>query len=350
MLKYLLIPAGLIALLWWVSSCAFIVDRTEFVYVTQFGRHIDTFNGATEAGLHWKLPWPIQSVQRLDHRLQVFDLPEAELPTHDPEAKTIDKMLTVGAYVCWQIADKEGVDQFIRSVGSAERARTILGQRISSRLGAEIGNMPLENLISVAPGAVIEQRMDKLRQSLLSGGTTGGESLIELARTQYGIEIVDIRLRRFNHPFGVRKDIFERIRSEREKKVADYQSEGKQRAEEIRNTANREARDIRTNARSKEERLKREADIKADEIRNQAHARDPEFYTFLQKLEAYQRILSASKDILLLSTRNELFDTFLKPPRPRGNGTMPAPPAVQAPSAKPPAPVAPREPVKEGGQ
>src|SRR4051794_34804365 len=110
-----------------VRLSLFTVDRTEFVYVTQFGRHVATYDGEkdTEAGLHVKWPWPVQSVQRLDRRLQYFDLPGAELMTHDAKGKTIDKTLTVDAYVCWSIPDKEGVDRFIRTVGTPERARTI---------------------------------------------------------------------------------------------------------------------------------------------------------------------------------------------------------------------------------
>src|SRR5205085_5129154 len=91
------------------------VDRTEFVYVTQFGRHVSTYDGRQpdEAGLHWRWPWPIQSISRLDRRLFVFDLPDAELLTHDQQGKTIDRTLTIGAYVCWRIAENEGgVDWF----------------------------------------------------------------------------------------------------------------------------------------------------------------------------------------------------------------------------------------------
>src|SRR5262249_27211160 len=96
----------------------FTVDRSEYVYLTQFGRHVATYDGASdsEAGLHLKWPWPIQSVQRIDRRLQYFDLPGAELLTHDPKGKTIDKTLTVDAYICWRIADRGGVDRFIRTV------------------------------------------------------------------------------------------------------------------------------------------------------------------------------------------------------------------------------------------
>jgi membrane protease subunit HflC len=340
MFKYVVIITACVVLVLWCLSCVFVVDRPEFVYVTQFGRHVETYDGETDAGLHWKLPWPIQSVQRLDHRLQVLDLPEAELPTHDPQGKTIDKMLAVSAYVCWQISGKDGVDQFIRSVGTPERARTILGQRINSRLGAEIGKMPLEDLISVAPDAVVEARMEKLRQRLLS--SSDQDSLKDLAAKDYGIQIVDIRLRRYNHPVGVRSAIFERIISERSKKVADYESEGLKLAEDIKSAAEREARDILTEARSQEERLKRGADVKADEIRNQAHSKDREFYTFLQKLDAYQRMLSESKDVLLLSSKNPIFDLLLNPPKAKDSpATAPAARATPAKNS---------EPAKEGGQ
>lgn len=335
-LLYLIVP---LVILWAASSTLFTVDRTEFVYLTQFGQHVTTFDGETDAGLHFKWPWPVQSVQRLDHRLQVFDLPGAELLTHDAKGKTIDKTLTIDAYVCWQIADRDGVDQFIRTVVSAERARSILGQRISSRLGAEIGNMSLDDLVSVASENVIESRMERLRERLLGIDETiprhaGEENLTDLARKNYGIKLVDIRLRRFNHPLSVRDDIFARIRSEREKKAADYRSEGDRRAADIRSAAERAAKDTLTDAQAQALRLRKEADAKADAIRNEAHNKDRDFYTFLQKLETYQQILGNSKDVLLLSSKHEIFDLLLKPPRPNNNSTA-APGTGAAMSKKP---------------
>ena len=104
---------------------AFTVDRTEFVYLTQFGRHVATYDGAddSQAGLHFRLPWPIQTVQRFDRRLQYFDLPGAELLTRDAKRNTIDKTLTIDAYVCWRIANAPAVDRFVRSVGGIDGAR-----------------------------------------------------------------------------------------------------------------------------------------------------------------------------------------------------------------------------------
>src|SRR5947209_9674006 len=130
---------------------AYTVDAAEYAYVTLLGAHVATYDGAaqtTGAGLHLGWPWPIQAVQRLDRRLQQFDLKATELLTHDPEGKTIDKMLLVEAYVCWKIADRDAVDLFVRRIGSVERAGAILEPRIRSELGAAIGQMRMDDLVS----------------------------------------------------------------------------------------------------------------------------------------------------------------------------------------------------------
>jgi membrane protease subunit HflC len=338
----LAVVAGFLAF----TSC-FTVDRSEFVYLTQFGRPVAVFDGETDAGLHTKWPWPVQSVLRFDHRLQFFDLREVELLTHDAQSKTIDKNLLVSAYVTWRIAGKEGVEQFVRAVGTLDGAQKTLEQRINSRLGAEIGKMNIEELIGVAAEPQVDERVGRLRQRLL-GSDSGHESLRKLAHDEYGIELVDVRLRRFNHPPSVRNAIFDRIKSERKKKVIDYTSEGNKLAADITSAAERENRDILTEANSEKKRLEEEAAARADAIRNQAHSRDREFYTFLQKLDAYQRMLADGKDMLLLSSRNELFDLLLKPPR---LTPVPEAPVVKDKDKEMKKPVE-KEPVgpKEGGQ
>lgn len=307
-MRFLLILLLLVVLAVIVPQMFFTVDRTEYVYLTQFGRLVAAYDGANdaEAGLHFKWPWPIQAVQRLDRRLQYFDLPGAELLTHDPRGKTIDKTLTIDAYVCWRIADRAGVDPFIRTVGTADRARTIIGQRISSELGAAIGQMEIDDLISTEEGRVDRQR-ERLRQQLLGNRTLGQD---------YGIEIVDIRIRRTSHPPQVRQAIFDRIVSERNKKVTDYQSEGVRQADDIRSDADRKVRETLAEAQADDRRVRGQAEAEADRIRNQAHAKDVRFYAFLKKLEEYQRILGDNKSMLLLSTHRDLFDLLLQPPRP----------------------------------
>jgi membrane protease subunit HflC len=318
----------------------FTVDRTEFVYLTQFGRPVQTFDGAADAdaGLHFRLPWPIQSVQRVDRRLQYFDLPGAELLTRDAKQNTIDKTLTIDAYVCWRIADKAGVDRFIRRIGSAEGAKSVLGQRLTSALGAAVGKMGLDDLISTdttpgddgKPVLRVDAKREKLRNTLLDEGYP---SLRQSALDDYGIEIVDVRLRRTNHPPAVRQAIFDRIISEREKKAADYRSEGEKQAADIKSASDRKVAEMRTQAEAEALRLRGRADADADRIRADAARQDPQFYAFLKKLEDYQRILGDNKTMLLLSTHREIFDALFNPPSPSGP-QPPAPPTAGAPMIK----------------
>jgi membrane protease subunit HflC len=209
------------------------------------------------------------------------------------------------------------VDTFIRSVGTPEGARTILVQRINSELGAAIGQMELDDLISAKVNHVDEERA-KLRQRLLDEGS---QPLRETARKQFGIEVVDIRLRRANHPEGVRQAIFDRINSERERRVAEYQSKGQQEASRISSENEFKVNKLRAEAEAEAVRLRGQADAEADRIRNTAAQQDPQFYAFLRKLDDYQRILGDNKTMLLLSTHREIFDTLFQPPSPDGKPT-----------------------------
>jgi membrane protease subunit HflC len=314
LLLILVLLAGLLLL----RLSVFTVDCTEFVYLTQFGRPVATYDGAdpAEAGLHFRWPWPIQSAQALDRRLQYFDLPGAELLTRDPQRKTIDRTLTIDAYVCWRIADKAGADRFLRAVATPDRARSYLGQRISSELGAAISRLELDDLINTSEGKV-ERTQQALKQRLLDEvdpGSGSTQSLRDMARSEYGIEVVDIRLRRFNYPPAVRQAIFDRIISEREKKAAEYESEGKRLASEISSTSDRKVAELDAEAKAEAVRLRGQAERQADQIRNETMSRDPQFYAFLKKLEDYQRFLGDNKTLLLLSTHRELFDALFNPP------------------------------------
>lgn len=321
-MRWLLLLIPLAA--WLTYGSLYAVDAAEYVYVTQFGAHVRTHDGGNpdEAGLHVKLPWPIQSVQRLDRRLQAFDLPGAELLTRDPQGNMIDKTLTIDAYVCWRIDGSAGADRFVRTVGSIDGAQRLLGQRITSELGAAIAEMELEDLVSTQPGRVDEQR-ERLRKRLLEEGSP---SLKQMALDEYGVEVVDVRLRRANHPAGVREAIFDRIRSERGKKATEYTSEGERLASNIRSAAEAEVTKLKADAEAKAQALRSAAEAEADRIRNEAARLDPKFYAFLRKMEDYQRILGDGKSTLLLSTHRELFDLLYDPPgveRPAPKGGKP---------------------------
>lgn len=311
------------------SSCLFTVDQSEYVYVTQFGRHVATYDGGrkdTDAGLHLKWPWPIQTLQRLDRRLQHYDLPAAELLTYDRDANSIEKTLTGEAYVCWRIAGKGAVDAFIRRLGTMERAQAVLRDQITSKLGELIGQMRMADLVQADPVRV-EEKMEGLRQSLLEHFQKTHDS-----RQEYGVEVVDIRLRRLNHPIEVHPEIHARIRSERGILVKQHETEGNRMSARIKSRADQKARAILSRANARKVRLEGEADAEADRIRNVAQSKDPEFYEFLKKLEASKLIFGNDKTTLFLSTQHKLFEEMFKPP-----GKKPAspPPTLPAQSGGP---------------
>jgi modulator of FtsH protease HflC len=328
-----------LALVGLANLSVFTVDPTEYVYVTEFGRHVATYDGsftATDAGLHFRWPWPVTALRRIDRRLQAFDLPATELLTRDPGTKvpgknqggTIDKTLTVEAYVCWRIAGKEAVNTFITRMDTTDRARAILGQRINSELGALIGQMRMDDLISkeLVPseannpeaGSVtkVEVNMDQLRAKLL-------KRLKDKAQEEYGIEIVDIRLRRFNHPAEVRPAIYARIEAERNRQAASYRTEGKQKAKEIVSVAQARATELRGKAKADAEYQEQLAMTTAARIRSQAHQLDYRFFVFKEQMKQMSSFLGDNKTVLLLSTHHPIFAFLFRPPA--ADGT----PAVQ---------------------
>ena len=310
---------GIIAILVWAQSALYTVDQAEFGYVTRFGDPTVTHDGKDDAGLHVKLPWPVDSVTRIDRRLQVFDLPPTEALTRDRMGRTVDKTIAVDAFVCWRVPDAAAADRFIRTVGTPEQARRLLTPRLTGRLAAVISNLPLEDVIQVADAGAVDARSDRLRRQVLGLEKAGeddpnAEPLPTAVLRDYGIELIEVRLRRFTFPEAVRAGIAERIRSERQRKVTDYQSEGNREYTRIVSEARRDAAKTVAEAKAKRQRIEGEADAEADAIRNEAHSKDRDFYSFLQKLGAYKAMLAETRDVLLLSTKNELFDLLLKPP------------------------------------
>jgi membrane protease subunit HflC len=315
MKKYILILVLVATAITFARLSFYTVDASEYVYVTVLGKHNVTYDGANQqdgAGLKFGWPWPIQQTQRLDRRLQHFDLPATEQLTH--EGNTIDKILLLEAYVCWKISDELAVDRFVRRIGTAGRAREILAPQINGRLGAAIGQMRMDDLVNattidpVLGTTKVDATLDHLRQQLLN-------ELKKQVLDEYGIELVDVRLRRFNHPGSVRDSIFARIRSERNKEATRYLSDGDRKASDIASKTDQEVREKLAEARAQEEKLKADADIKAMKIRNDAYSQDPEFYRFVKTMEKFQSILGSEKTMLLLSTYRPMFESMFKEPR-----------------------------------
>jgi len=311
-------PFAIVALLLlvaWGRTAFHSVDYAEFVYVTRFGERIAIHDGETDAGLKLKAPWPVDSVTRIDRRVQSFDLPAIESLTRDPVNRTVDKTLAVDAFVTWKIPDAAAADRFLTVMRTPEQAKKILAPLINGRLAAIISTMPLDELVGVAEIPAIDGRADRIRRRLLGEPATA-DDLKKKVLDEYGIQLLDVRIRRFSYPEAVRASIAERIRSERARKVADYDSDGKKRAAAIATDASAAARKIEDDAAARKTVIEGEAKAEAARIRGAAYAQDREFGLFLEKLQAFQAMVADTRDVLLLSTKHPLFDLLRGPPPP----------------------------------
>ena len=344
MSRYLVIPAIALVVLW-VRTAFYSVDQAEYVYVMRFGEPVVIHDGATAAGLHSKAPWPVESVERIDRRVQSFDLPAVESLTRDPITGTVDKTMAVDASVTWKIPDSASADRFFRTIRTPEQARKVLGPLVNGRLAAVISALPMDDLIGVVdvqtaaagvlglPAALaaggqfqsidlrlIDERTERVRRRLggdVAGSNAGSDQALRTrVLNEYGIELIDVRIRRFSYPEAVRSSIAERIRSERAKKVADYESEGRQRAADIAAEADRVARTKEADARAQKTVIEGQANADAARIRAAAYAQDRDFYLFLESLKAFQAIISETRDVLLLSTKHPLMKPLAGPPAP----------------------------------
>jgi len=289
-----------------LARTAFFVDETEYVYVTQFGEPIRLY---TEAGLGVK--WPYQSLRRFDRRLQMYEPSGREMLTEDKEN------LNVQWYVCWRIPGRTFVTQqlqasttpsgseageseirremekyvhrFLRSVGTVETAESRLEERIQAAIAAEIGHTQLQQLVSLDTDGL---QLDAI-------ATRVSESIRRTAADEFGIEVVDVRLKRFNYPEAVKPAVYAEIRSERERVAVQYRAEGASQKAKIESLANLQRDQLLAQARRDATTIRGEGEAKAIEIFNAAHSKDPQFYELLKTLEAYRTILDDQTTVVL---------------------------------------------------
>ena len=257
-----------------VALAVVVVDQTETVYVTEFGRPVRLIE---EPGLHWKWPW--QSRRGFDRRLQLDAPPPREMLTKDK------KNLEVAWYVSWKIAD---VERFLRSVRTLPDASARLEDMAASVLASELVGHDLTDLIKVGDASALDAMM-----------TDATGRIADQAGKEYGLAVVDLRLRRLNYPEEVRSAVFEQIQSERKRVAAATRAEGESQARTIRSAADLERARTLAEAQADAVRLVGEGEAQAARIANDAHAADPNFYRFLKTLETYRAALDARTTLVL---------------------------------------------------
>ncbi len=274
---------AVLAILVSVSYCCLVaVDETEYAVVTSFGR-IVAIHGVVPgtAGLHFKRPW--ESVLRVDHRLRAFDPPPREVITGDK------RNLDVASYLIYRVADPV---QFVRGSGSLDQAEARLSERVAAALSDSIGRRDLAVLVTTDParGSLEDLTGEALR------------AVAPPALSELGIEVVDLGLRRFNHPLEVRPAVFELIRSERRQVAARLRAEGEAQYTTITSQADRTRDTLLAQADAEAERIRGQALAESTRILNEAHARDPKFYELLRTLDSYGSILDSRATVELSSS------------------------------------------------
>lgn len=269
------------------------VDETEFVIVTQFGRPVATLR---EAGLAFKLPY--QSALRIDRRLQVYNPRPSEFLAAEK------KNLNLDVFVCWRVKEPQ---HFLETVNDLAGAESRLHDVVWSELAAQVGRTSLDALVTTEPNA---HHLEDLV-------TAVNKQCAEQADRDYGIELVDVQIKRIGLPSQVRDSVFERMRKERARMAEKYRSEGQAEALKIRAQADKERTVTLAKAEADAERIRGRAEAEATRTYAAAHQKDPAFFELFRTLETYKKILD-DKTTVLMSGDSDLLKYLM-----RGPGTNP---------------------------
>ncbi len=283
MKKGTLLIVLIVAILFLANLSLFIVDETKQAIVLQFGKPI---RAISEPGLNWKLPF-IQNVVFFEDRLLVYDAAPTEIITKDK------KTLIVDNYARWKIIDPL---KFLQTVRDLNGAQARLDDIIYSELRVDLGLFDMSEIVS------------ERREGIMKRVTEISNEKASI----YGIEIVDVRIKRVDLPPENEKFIFDRMRAERERIAKQYRAEGQEESAKIIAETEREKTVILAEAYKTAQILKGEGEAESVKIYAESFNQDPEFYKFYRTLEAYRKTFK-DKTTVLLSTDSEFLKYLTKP-------------------------------------
>lgn len=270
-----------------LASTLFVVDQRQFGVLYSFGQIKEVI---TEPGLRFKLPQPFQNVVFLDRRILTLDSPETG------SIQTAEKKnLVVDWLVKWRIADPK---QFIRNnsgganISTAEQRLTSV---VQDALNSEVTKRTVKDVLSTD------------RDKIMLGVQ---QRLVDDAKT-FGIEIVDVRIKRVDFPASVADSVYQRMKSERQQVANELRSTGGAEGEKIRADADRQRDILVAEAYRDAQKVKGEGDAKASVIYAESFGRDPQFAQFYRSLDAYKASFSKKSDVLVLDPNSsEFFKTM----------------------------------------
>ncbi len=261
----------------------FTVKETEYAIRFQLGRIIKS---DYQPGLHVKLPF-VNNVRKFENRLLTLDTsPEAMITSEQ-------KFVSVDSFVKWRIIDVE--NYYIATEGGNENlARQRLDGVVRERIRNQIASRTLVEVIS-------EQRVSTMQDI---------QQTANQAAADFGVEVVDVRIKSIELPDDVRESIFRRMAADRQKEANLYRFEGREEAERIRSDADRQAQVILAEAEREGQRTRGAGDARATAIYAEAYGEDEEFYAFYRSLQAYSNSFGGQQDVLVLDPGSDFFDYF----------------------------------------
>lgn len=279
------------------SGALFIVDETKQVVITQFGKPVG--QPISSAGLHFKTPF-IQQAHYFEKRLLDWDGDPNQIPTQDK------KYIWVDTTARWKIIDAL---KFLQSVGNEMGAHSRLDDIVNSATRDVITSHLLVEAVRDS-NRILESKelgedaifADEALERIVVGRQQLTRAILEKTKVlapQYGIEIVDVRIKRVNYVEDVRNKVYDRMIAERKRAAEKYRSEGQGKSAEISGQVGKELKQITSEAYRQAQGIIGKADAEAINIYAQAYAQDPEFYSFLKTLETYQKTIDENSTIIL---------------------------------------------------
>lgn len=262
------------------NSSLYVISETERAVKLEFGRVVDT---DIEPGLHWK--WPVvNTIRKFDGRILTVDARPERFLTLEKKAVIVD------SYAKWRI---KNVDKFYTAANGEElRAHALLSQRVNEGLRNQFGGRTMHEVVS--------GERDQLMSDLI-------KSLNQVVEDEFGIELIDIRVKRIDLPDEVSGAVYQRMVTEREREAREHRSRGKELAEGIRAGADREKVVIESEAFRDAEKIRGEGEAIAAATYAQAYNKNPEFYAFWRSLKAYEATFADGQDLMVLAPDSDFF-------------------------------------------
>ncbi len=300
-----LIVGGAIALVILIvlSSALYTVDQRQQVIITQFGEPIRVVK---DPGLHIKTPF-IQDATTFEKRVQEWDGRATQIPTKDK------KFILVDTYARWRIADPL---KFYQSVGNELGAQTRLDNVIDAAVRDIVTEQLLIEVVRNSNQPLVQSEGEEIEREVLEikkGREQLTREILEKAiemTPEYGIELIDVRVKHINYVESVREKVFSRMIAERERIAEEYRSEGRGERSKILGDMKRDLQKITSEAYRTAQEIKGKADGQSTRIYANAYNKDPEFYSFLKALESYPEAIG--KESWLILTTDSDFFRYLK--------------------------------------